>query len=727
MTETTNALSKKQIITTRLPSGVALVFFDSPGKANYLTSEVIAEFEDLLQWLETDPSLIAVAILSSKPDNFLLGADLRAITKLESVDDAFKVASTGQAIFTRLANLKIPTVAGIHGACLGGGLELALCCSARIASHSADTLIGLPEVKLGFVPGLGGTQRLPRVIGLKDALELIVQAEPVSAKRVLEMGLVEELVSHHDLEAKVEALALKLAKEGKVKGFQESGATSGLDPKQKQTILATSKRSVRIRTKGRYPAPARAIDVVEAGLEQGIATGLNLEAQAFAELAVSDVSRNLVSLFFATEMAKLGTTQREGVEEIRTIGIVGGGVMGSGLVKLAAASGLKVLFRPLRAENAAASTQALKDELAKAGDRHRASGSEGSQTSAQDLEFNPADNISAVLDDRDFRQADLVIEAVEENPATKVKVFKALEPFKKQNAIFATITSSLTVAQLASELGQTPLIGLHVFNPIDRMPLVEIVAPANAAKADVARISGFVGRLGKIPVSVKDTPCFLVNRLLCCYLLEAARLAGDGVPLDWLEESALDFGMPIGPLELLDEVGLDVAVMVAEALKTTHGERIALPETLRQVKELGCKGKKSGVGVYHWDENGKKKGFDPSLVANLKLVVSGSKPSPEEMANVCDRMILPMVDEAARCLNEKVVRRAREIDLATVMGIGFPAFRGGLLKYADGRGLPELVSQLEKVYAQTSPKRTVSDELKKVASTGGKFYPSAQA
>ncbi|PWT97121.1 MAG: hypothetical protein C5B53_08490 [Candidatus Melainabacteria bacterium] len=708
------AVSPKQIQTKELSSGVTLLYFDAAGKANYLTTEVVAEFEALLDWLETDGSVKAVGILSAKPDSFLLGADLREIMKLESPEAGYRVATQGQRILSRLARLKKPTVAGIHGPCLGGGLELALCCDKRIASDSSTTILGLPEVRLGFVPGLGGTQRLPRLVALKDALELIITAEPIQAADALKIGLVDELVSKEKLEEKVEKVALSLV-ENPPEKEKPGAAFEAQDSKLQASTLSMMKRAVRIKTKGRYPAQSRVIDVIQFGLENGIEQGLEEEARAFSELAVTEISRNLVGLFFNTEMARHSAASSAQKEEVpvQTIGVIGGGLMGESLARLAAVNGFKVLFRPLHKERLETVSERIKDALLKTSNR--------SGNGEQSRNF--LDNFQPLLDDRELKDADIVFEATEEKLATKAGVFKNLESFIKEDCVLATITSSLTAQGIQEQsANKNPLLGVHFFHPVEKMPLVEIAAQPTTSKAAISKVSAFVSKLDKIPVYVKDSPCFLVNRLLCCYLLEASRLAEERVPLDWLESVALDFGMPMGPLDLLDEVGLDVGIKVAEALRATHGERIFVPPVLEKVKALGIKGKKSDAGIYRRDDTGKKLGFDPRLVENLNLVVSEAKPTEEQANELSDRMILPMVDEAARCLEEKIVRRAREIDVATILGIGFPPFRGGLLKYADSLGGTVLLERLEKIYAESSPVRRVSETIEKQAKEGLRFY-----
>ncbi len=707
-----------------------MVKFDSPQKANQLTSAVIAEFEEVLNKIEQDPSIKAVGLLSAKPDSFLLGADLREIMQLKSQEAAIKLVSRGQEIFARFAALNKPTIAGIHGLCLGGGLEVILCCHKRIATSSKETVLGLPETKLGFVPGLGGTQRLPRLIGVKNALDLILSAEPISAARALEIQLVDQLVAYECLESEMEKIAQQLLND---KNLEPVDAVyDKLYPhldKPEQMALKTARRSMRMITKGNYPALLQVIDVIEEGFTSGLKAGLMEEAKTFAQLAVTEVSRNLVFLFFNAELVRqsaLAAVEKEHVTPVKTIGIIGGGMMGTGLVKYLAEKGFKILFRSFKAGRSEQAFAGIKDELDKNAARKTEIGAEGV---CKDNEID----IKLVFDDQAFSEADIILEAIEENSATKIGLFKHLEKIIRKDCLLATITSSLSVTNLACQLESgVSVIGAHFFHPVDKMPLVEVALPLANYIADNkleqsyresnAKLLHFIAELGKTPLSVKDSTCFLVNRLLASYLLEAARLAEAGVPLSWIDKVATDFGMPLGALTLLDEIGIDVALLVADALAKQFPTRIVLPAVLRKVETLGMKGKRFGCGIYMWDANGKRLGINPRLIEEIGLKDSENNPDEIESAKISAALILPMVDEAAHCLQEKVVRRAREVDIGCVLGLGFPAFRGGVLKYADSVGLASVVQQLNELYAQTEPKRIVSSLLSDLAQSDGKFY-----
>lgn len=703
MTNVETAVAPEQLIVRKKNSGVAFLLLDVPGKVNFLTSSVIDEFKQVLKNVSADPQICAIVIISGKPDSFVAGADLHEIMKFTSVEQALDLSLRGHEVFSALDNFNKPTVAAINGICLGGGLELALCCDRQIATDDAKTMIGLPEVKLGFMPGLGGTQRLPRLIGVAGALEIILGAEPVTAARALELGIVQEVVSADDLMAKAEAMALKLA----------AGADSNrkivapqLAGDRQKKLFDLTERSLRIKTKGKYPAAPEALKVIKLGLAEGFEAGLKAEAQAFARLSVTEISRNLVFLFFTTEFARAtaaALATKYGAP-IRNVGIIGGGLMGLTMAKLSLASGLSVMLR-----------SASKDRQAQAIERLE-------QLLPAETIADTRERITSVTDDAQLRQADLILEACEENEETKKNILQLIEKNMKPDAVLATNTSSLSVVQLSQSLTSSNcFLGLHFFNPVDKMPLVEIIANPKTDKSAIARATSFVLQLGKIPVTVKDSPGFLVNRILSCYVAEAARLAEERVPINWLEEAAVDFGMPMGPMSVMDEVGIDVAHVVAQSLHKAFGERMLAPQSLEHALNLGFVGRKSGRGVFIWQAD-KKTVYNPQLQDELNMVVSEGKPSKEQCQELAQAMILPMVDEAARCLEEKVVRKAREIDLCMVMGLGFPPFRGGLLRYADSIGLPCVIERLRFLYSRRGPKRQVSDYLLRLAEQNRGFY-----
>lgn len=703
-------VAQRQVILRKRASGVALVLVDCAGKLNFLTQDVMREFEEIIGELESDSSIKAVIFISGKPNTFLSGADLHEIIKFTEPQQAYELSRRGQKLFNRIANLKQPTICAIHGVCLGGGLEAALSCTRRIASTDPITLLGLPELRLGFVPGLGGTQRLPRLIGLKKGLEMILGSDPISSQEALEVGLVDRLVAADDLLKEAEADAIALAEGILIKARE--GATD-LTSDVSKKLLAMSARSVRIKTKGNYPAQTQAIEVIEAGINKGLEAGLEAEAKAFGELSVGATSRNLVSLFFASEFVRQTAAMqaaRDTVNQVKTIGVVGGGLMGISIAQLAAIHGYDVLVKPMRVERLDELQQELKDSIQRLHVK---------LTKGQSVD-EIVGRVKAVSSLKDLADADVVVEAIAEDLEQKTALLKELSQVLKPECVIATNTSSMPLKDLASSVSNpSKLIGMHFFQPIERMPLVEIIPHATTGKDVTSRISGLAHLLDKTPVAAKDSPGFLVNRLLCCYLLEAANMVEKGLPLNWLDDALVDFGMPMGPPTLVDEVGQELALAVAEELGSKFGKRRMPPAPiLQKLISFGATGKKAGKGVYLWDETGKRLGFNPD-VFEFGLKVSEEKADRATLAEIAQKLMLPMIDEASRCLEEKVVRRAREIDLAIVLGLGFPPFRGGILRYADSLGIPYVISNLKEHYAGD---RDVSESLLKMAAEGRGFY-----
>lgn len=716
-------LEKTKDLTIELrPSGVAFIVFDTPGKENFLSSEVMERVKEVVLRLGKDNAVKAVAIMSGKDDSFISGADLHEIMKLDNEEKAHALCRRGHDFFNAIASMSKPIVAGIHGRCLGGGLEMTLCCTRRIATESAETQLGLPEVKLGLIPGLGGTQRLPRLIDLKSAVELILSGDPVPAAKALELGLVDEVVPKSCLADRLEEACLQLIEE------RETGErilpvkhVEPMTEEKQASFFKMMERSIRMRTKGKYPAPVKALEVIRKGLNDGLEAGLAAEAKAFAELSVGAESANLIFLFFTTEFYKQSAAAqaaKQQAEPIRSIAIVGSGLMGTTIAQTAAVNGYKVHIRAAHRDRQKLASEKVSELI------------ERFETRAGRSEQEIKDTLSrvhSVESDDSLKDVDLVIEACVENIDDKIKVLDQIIPHLKDNCIIATNTSSLSVDEIASRIDKRlQVVGLHFFHPVEKMPLVEVIATPSLKRDSSARVMSFLSDLGKIPLSVKDSTCFLTNRLLCTYIVEAARLTDAQVPYNWIEEAMLEFGMPMGPWAVTDEVGYDVARLVSNALWKSFGERFTPPPVMDGLERIKIKGKKTGYGISLYDENGKNLGYNPDLVLHLGVRTSDEKLKPEEAQKIAEQVILPMIDEAARCLSEKVVRRPRELDLGTVIGIGFPPFRGGLLRYADSIGIEYVRKRLEEIYASSEPRRTVSDYLLNMEKEGRTFYSRAK-
>ncbi|MBU6453665.1 MAG: enoyl-CoA hydratase/isomerase family protein [Cyanobacteria bacterium REEB67] len=708
----------------RAPDGVATLWFDCAGKVNVLGDATMKELRELVKEIAADKSIKALIIASAKPDTFVSGADLHELLAFESLQAAHRLASEGQAVFNSLENLGKPTVAAIHGPCLGGGLEAALCTTRRIATNSHLTIIGLPEVRLGLIPGLGGTQRLPRLIPVKQALDFILEAAPTSPEKALELGIIDELVEPENLQGRARALALQLFDECE-KNIAPRPPKAAEDPEKLKKLFALMERSVKIRLKGHYPAPLKAIDCVRLSQTTELKDGLAKEAEYFSELAFGNTSRNLIQFFFSQDFVTRSaarTAERTAKQPVKTLGIVGSGIMGMEIAHFALAQGMSVRLKT--------SGKAKEDQIRQALQKAMSS---GEQSSGEQIigEQTSADNDIAVSSDYAIlKDCDLVLEAVLEDFKIKEAVLCEIEKHVSEDCVIATNTSALELIELGQNLKNPKrFIGTHFFYPVDKMTLVEVASHPNTSNEANARALGLVTALKKTPISVKDSTGFIVNRLLTSHLLEASRLADEGVPLNWLEEAALQFGLPMGPFTLVDELGVKLCITVAKELYASFGERFTPPTVMKDSDAAGFTGKSVDNGLFIWDASGRKGDFNPRFVTLNKLTVSAEKPDQATVQLLQDRLILPMVDEAARCLEEKVVRKARELDLAMIIGAGFPAFRGGPLRYADQTGIADLIARLQKVYEMMpvdGQVRKVSTLLTTMNEQGRRFYASGE-
>ncbi|MBX9567950.1 MAG: enoyl-CoA hydratase/isomerase family protein [Candidatus Obscuribacterales bacterium] len=730
---------KRELTTIKRPSGVALILFDSTAKYNSLGAPVRIELDETLDHIAKDDSIVGIICISGKHDSFIIGADIQEIRKCESKEEVHDLCTKGQILFDKLNNFPKPAIAAINGSCLGGGVELALACHKRIATTEKHTIFAMPETRLGLIPGLGGTQRLPLLIGLKAALDMILSSSTISAEEAHSLGLIDELVESANLIESAEKMVLEYAKSDEWKQRSSNRAAGvkatpqckvELEPEKAQKLLAISERAIKLRTKGNYPAQIEAIKVIREGLTHGYEKGLIAESNAFAELASGEVSANLISLYLNTEFAKSSAqamVQKINGSQVKTLGLVGAGVMGIGLAERAAAAGIKVLLK-----TKADKMDAVKEELRQLAQRSAQHNKSDSPAEKESVLQTILDRISLVSEQKDLDSADLILESIIEDESAKKEL---LSQFSKQkdSLILATGTSSLSVKKLSESVEKPEnFIGIHFFHPVALMPLVELISHPGTAKQTLARAMDLVLKLDKTPIVVKDSPGFLINRLLTVYLFEVARLAGEGKPLNWLEETMLEFGMPMGPIQLMDEIGIDVSFTVANTLEEGFGERMKSPEIFHKARAIGLQGKRSNVGLYLWEGGEKRVKINPDLLEKTGAVWTEEKCPEDEKVKLTERMLYPMIDEAARCLEEKVISRPREIDFALILGIGFPAFRGGLLRYADTRGLRQIVTRLEEIYSEsaargTSSQRQVSSLLKNYAESGRSFYSLAGA
>ncbi|HBU08421.1 MAG TPA: fatty oxidation complex subunit alpha [Candidatus Omnitrophica bacterium] len=627
------------------------------------------ELEGIIAQLSSRRDLKGLLIASKKPDIFIAGADIKEIENITSSPEAEVKAREGQKIFNTLEKLSIPSIALINGACLGGGLELALACDYRLACFGDKVKIGLPEVKLGIIPGFGGTKRLPRLVGLQKGLQLILAGEAVSANEALKIGLVDGLSSQNRLlEEGLEFLKRHTRKrkgyKPKLKGWMNkfldkiSFGRSILKDQTRKFVLKT--------TKGHYPAPLKALEVVTANYASGLEAALKREARAFGELVVGEVCKNLISVFYLVEKYKKARWSEAKGRAIGKCAVLGAGVMGGGIAQLFSAYGLSVRMKDLNYPSLGRGLRQAREVYDYAVKKKK-------------LKKNQAISgmglISVTTDYSGFSSADLVVEAVVEDMKIKQAVFSQLDSAVKPGAIIASNTSCLSVEKMSEGVqNKSRVIGMHFFNPVHRMPLVELIRTPYTSDETVATMVEFSKRLGKTPIVVKDSCGFLVNRILLPYLNEAGFLLEEGIDFERIDRIMQEFGMPMGPFTLMDEIGLDVGYKVACLLEENLGPRLKVPQIFKKVYEQKWFGKKTGKGFYI----PKAKEKEPNR--QVYGLIPQSRAVQLSDQEILSRLLSKMINEANLCLEEQVCNEPSDVDIGMIMGIGFPPFRGGLLR-----------------------------------------------
>jgi len=678
---------------------VGIITIDVPDeKMNTLKAEFAGQIIAIIAEARRDPKLAGLVLISGKPDNFIAGADISMIDRCKSAQEAEALAKQGQEVMAALDALPFPVVAAIHGACLGGGLELALACDARICSLDDKTRLGLPEVQLGLLPGSGGTQRLPRLIGVQQALPLILTGKTLRAKQARKLGVVDDAVP----QAILLETAIARVKKGKV-----SGRTLPLrdrllhGPIGRQALFALASRQTAAKTQGNYPAANRIIEVVRIGLEQGSRAGHDAEARAFGELAMTPESVALRGIFFATTAMK---KERGGDAEpaaVKSVAILGGGLMGGGIASVTAINaGLPVRIKDISLEGVNHALKTSWELLSKKVKRRQLTPAQRQQQMAC---------ITGGTDYQGFSQRDVVIEAVFEDLALKQQMVSEVEAHCQPHTLFASNTSSLPIEEIAVK-AQRPenVIGLHYFSPVEKMPLVEVIPHLNTSTATLVTIVALARSQGKTPIVVADKPGFYVNRILTPYINEAMRCLLEGEPIDHIDRALVKFGFPVGPIQLLDEVGIDVGSKISPILHQAYGERFAAPAAFDAVLKDGRKGRKNSKGFYRYDQpRWQRKKPDASLYTLLKVTPKAR----QSEVQIAERCVMMMLNEAARCLDEQVIRCARDGDIGAVFGIGFPPFLGGPFHYMDKLGAAEMVNRLTRLTQQHGERFTPCDAL----------------
>ncbi len=677
-----------------IADGVATLLLDEPGESvNVIEPGVADEFSRLLEALARDDAVKGVVLASGKKDSFIAGANVEILKAITTAAEAEKLARELQAGLDRLERYGKPVVAAIHGACLGGGLEWALACHWRIATDHPKTQLGQPEVQLGVMPGGGGTQRLPRLVGIPVALDMILGGKPVKARKALRIGLVDEVVPAMLLldVARARALALATGKSRREKRRSKGalGVIARIALEEnflgREVVFRQARKAVLARTKGHYPGPLRALEAVELGYSRGFAKGLQREATLFGELAVSPTAKRLMEIFFATTALKKDNgTDDPSVKPrmVERVGVLGGGLMGSGISYVTVNAGIPVRVREkddAAAAKALGSVRSILDERVKRRSIDRLERAEKMRL------------LTTTTDWSGFASVDLVIEAVFEDLALKQEMVRAFESVSA-NGIFASNTSSIPITRIA-EASRRPesVLGMHYFSPVNKMPLLEVIVTDRTSKEVTATAVAVGKKQGKTVIVVRDGPGFYTSRILAPYMNEAAQLLVEGAAIEDVDRAAVAFGFPVGPITLLDEVGIDVGEKVGKILHAAFGERMAPPAALHEVVQGGRLGRKNKKGFYVYD--GKKKRVDETVYALLP----GRPRRTVAQDEIVDRMVLQMVNEAIRCLGEGILRSARDGDIGAVFGLGFPPFRGGPFRYADMLGSKVLLEKVEKL------------------------------
>ncbi len=695
---------------------VGVITIDVPGeKMNTLKAEFVPQIKAVIEEARSNAQLAGLVLISGKSDNFIAGADISMIANCQTAAEAQALAQQGQEVMAMLAALPFPVVAAIHGACLGGGLELALACNARICTLDDKTRLGLPEVQLGLLPGSGGTQRLPRLIGVQQALPLMLTGKQLRAKQALKLGIVDDAVPPSIL---LETAIARVHK-GKISNRTLSRRDRLLQaPIARQALFALAHKQTLSKTQGNYPAAERILQVVRCGLEQGSSAGYAAEAHAFGQLAMTPQSAALRSLFFASTALKKEAMADAEPRRLQQIGVLGGGLMGGGIASVTALkAGLPVRIKDINLNGVNHALQYSWDLLSQRVKRRQIKAAGRQQQMAR---------ISGGTDYQGFRQRDLVIEAVFEDLALKQQMVSEIESHCQPHTIFASNTSSLPIGDIAAQ-AQRPenIIGLHYFSPVDKMPLVEVIPHANTSAATLATTVQLARQQGKTAIVVADRPGFYVNRILAPYINEAMRCLLEGEPIEHIDRALVKFGFPVGPLQLLDEVGIDVGSKISPILQQAYGARFSAPDAVNAILADERKGRKNGKGFYLYQRSRwtNKRQADASIYPLIKV-----KPQVQQRAEqIAERCVLMMLNEAVRCLDEAVIRSARDGDIAAVFGIGFPPFLGGPFRYIDQRGADDIVKSLSTLMQQHGERFAPCAALIAMSEQQTKFYTSAQS
>lgn len=695
---------------------IGVISMDIAGESmNVLKAAFADEISSLLGEIKANSQLKGLVFISGKPDSFIAGADISMLDGCKTAAEAEAIGRMGQQMFDQLEQLSIPLVAAIHGPCLGGGLELAMACHARIATTDNKTVLGLPEVQLGLLPGSGGTQRLPRLVGLQKALDMILTGKQLRASQAKKAGLVDEVVPvsilldaavKRALKGKPQREPIKLNLVGKVLERTPFGRNVLFSQARKQTLK---------KTQGNYPAPLKILDVIKTGVDSGMQAGLAAEAKAFGQLCMTKESAALRSLFFATTQMKKETGAGDTKPaRVRKAAVLGGGLMGGGIANVTATkAGVPVRIKDINQQGISNALKYSYSLLEKKFKRRFISKAEMQKQLLR---------MTGTTDYSGFHDVDIVVEAVFEDLALKQQMVADIEQHCAEHTIFASNTSSLPIAQIAAKAARPEnVIGLHYFSPVDKMPLVEVIAHDSTSAQTIASTVAFARKQGKTPIVVKDGAGFYVNRILALYMNEAANILLEGEPVEKIDKALVQFGFPVGPITLLDEVGIDVGAKISPILAKELGERFVAPGAFDKLLADGRKGKKTEKGFYLYGKNAKKgKKLVDETVYSVLGVTAAPRLNRDEISSRC---MVQMLNEAVRTLEEGIIASARDGDIGAIFGIGFPPFLGGPFRYIDQLGAANLLAQLRNLESRFGSRFAPAPLLVQMAEQQQKFYP----
>ncbi|MGH7890372.1 MAG: 3-hydroxyacyl-CoA dehydrogenase NAD-binding domain-containing protein [Thermodesulfobacteriota bacterium] len=708
--------------------GVAVVTLDIPeGESNRLSGgcllgieEFLNRVDDVREILENEKEIKAVVLVSGKERNFVSGADLREYLRISSVEEGRAISLKTQEVFSRIENSRAAFIAAIHGACIGIGLELALACRFRIATDDPKTIFSMPEVGLGLIPSGGGTQRLSRLVGITQALEMILTGKTVQWEQAREMGLIDEVVPKEILIDVGKKRALDIVEKKlkpnrvAVRNFREF--LSEKNPVGRKIVFNRARKKVMNKTNSNYLAPLMALEAVEVGKSSSFNRGLHVESVYFSELALSDVSRQLIKIFLASEDLKkvsvIQNTERK-PRKVEKIAVVGAGLKGARIAALSAGMGVRVRLKDKDMESLGVSLKYCSDYFQ---ERYE------EQSIATRLEMEKRLNlISAASDYTGFRMADMVFEAVPEDLEMKRRVLDDVERVTREDCIFASLTASIPIAQISVHAKRPGnVLGMHLFSPVHKSSLLEVVAANDTSQEAIDTALELGRRLGKTPIVVNDGVGFYTTRILTPYFNEALRLLGEGATVEDVDKAMVEFGFSRGPLMLIDEFGIDEIAKIMAIVYEGFGEKQKPPSSVRKLIEDGRLGRKNGRGFYSY--NGKVR-VDSSVYKHLSVERVMENPSREEIQ---ERLSLAMINEALICLQEGIVRSPGDGDIGAVLGLGFPAFLGGPFRYVDSVGAETILKKLEYMTTRLGTHFTPAGLLRDLAAQGKKIYPDSK-